>query len=156
MSEQKVLVRQTVKIMKGDKVISEKVVFQKAPEIKIEVPPPIQKPVSPPISPTSKEKRPEFMEPTPSPTSLAYRKAMEEDMKRRQQEFLVWEAKQPGTWMREIENLERYRQKYNKKANWSASDLAAVEAIDKRIQECLSTLQELQEEDDYYEDSDSE
>jgi len=153
---QKILVRQTKTIVKGDKVISSEVLFErKREEPKVITPPPvIKKPISPPESPSTKD-RPEFLEPLAlSPKSDAYRKVMLEDMEKRQQEFLAWEARQPGTWYREIEALERYREKYNKKAAWSANDAAEVDRIDKKIKECEKILEELEEE--YYSGEESE
>ncbi len=95
------------------------------------------------------------MEPLPSsPSTDAYRKAFYEEMKKREQEYYEWEAQQPGTWYREIESLERRREKYNKKAAWSASDVAEVDRIDKKIKEYEKILEALEE--DWYSGEDSE
>ena len=147
MNAQKVLVRQTKIITKGDTEISREVLYERQKEVT--PPPAIKKPVSPPASPSSKD-RPEFLEPlTVTPKADAYRQAFLDDMRKRQEEFLIWEAKQPGTWYREIEMLERRREKYNKKAAWSASDMAEVDRIDKKIKECEKILEALEDEDWY-------
>jgi hypothetical protein len=151
-----VLIRQTKSIMKGGKMLSVEVLYERPTENPTPVAPPpsIKKPESPPTSPTSKE-RPEFMEPLPSsPSTDAYRKAFYEEMKKREQEYYEWEAQQPGTWYREIESLERRREKYNKKAAWSASDVAEVDRIDKKIKEYEKILEALEE--DWYSGEDSE
>lgn len=151
MNGQKVLVRQSVKVMVGEKMISEKLIFEKPiekPVVAPQPPPPIQRPVTPPISPSAKD-RPGFLEPLPSPKAEAFRKAFLADIKKQQEEFLEWESNQAGTWVREIERLERYREKYNKKRGWSAEDLAEVEQIDKQIKECQGILYRLQEEEWY-------
>jgi hypothetical protein len=147
---QKVLVRQTKSIMRGGNIISTEVIYERPKETpKVTPPPAIKKPESPPVSPTSKD-RPEFLEPlSPTPRTEAYRNAFLEDLKKRQEEYLIWESQQPGTWYREIEMLERRREKYNKKAAWSASDMAEVDRIDKKIKECEKILETLEEEDWY-------
>lgn len=158
MNSQPVLIRQTRSIIKGDQVLSMEVLYERPKEIPQPViPSPIKKPESPPTSPTSKE-RPDFMEPLPtSPSVEAYRKAFYEDMQKRQQEFYEWEARQPGTYKREIENLERRRQKYNKKAAWSAKDAAEVDKIDRDILENQKMIDWLvQNEEEYSYDEDSE
>jgi hypothetical protein len=159
MNSQPVLIRQTKSIMKGGKVLSVEVLYER-PKVEVAVtpPPPIKKPESPPTptSPTSKQ-RPEFMEPlSTSPSSDAYRKAFYEEMKKREQEYYEWEAEQPSTYRREIELLERRREKYNKMASWSAKDAAEVDKIDKEIaenQKMIDWLVWQQEEDSYDEDS---
>ena len=153
---QKTLVRTTAKVMKGGKVISEKIIYEKPKEIEVVPapvpPPPIKTPITPPpLSPTAA--RPEFMEPLVSPTKMnEFRKAWLEDMKKNEAEFLAWEASQPGTWIREIDRLEREREPYNKKRSWTAKDLAAVEKIDQKIKACEEILGRMEEEA-YYEDS---
>ncbi len=154
MQNQKILVRTTAKVMKGDKVISEKVVYEKPKEVIIsQIPAPIKAPTTPPAAlPT--ENRPEFLEPMPnSPKMNEIRKAWVEDMKKNQEEFLAWEASQPGTWIREIDRLEREREPYNKKRSWSAKDLAAVEKIDEKIKACEQILDRMAEEEEYYDES---
>ncbi len=149
--------RQTKTVMKGGKVLSSEVLYERPKEEPKVVTPPavIKKPVTPPASPKAKD-RPEFLEPLAlSPKTEAYRKMMLEDMEKAQQDYIAWEARQPGTWYREIETLERYREKYNKKAAWSASDAAEVDRIDKKIKECEKILEEL-EEDEYYSGEESE
>ncbi len=117
-------------------------------------PPAIKKPESPVASPTAKE-RPGFLEPLPSsPRSDAYRNALYEDMKAKEKEYYEWEARQPNTYRREIELLERRREKYNKKAAWSAKDAAEVDKIDKEIQDNQKMIDWLEE--DLYYDEDSE
>ncbi len=143
--------------MKGGKVLSVEVLYERPKETpKPVAPSPIKKPESPPTTPTSKE-RPDFLEPLPtSPSSDAYRKAFYEEMKKREQEYYEWEAEQPSTYQREIELLERRREKYNKKASWSAKDAAEVDKIDKEIaenQKMIDWLVWQQEEDSYDEDS---
>ncbi len=161
MNSQPVLIRQTKSIMKGGKVLSLEVLYERPKVEKVapaSAPPSIKKPESPPTptSPTSKE-RPDFLEPLPtSPSSDAYRKAFYEEMKKREQEYYEWEAEQPSTYQREIELLERRREKYNKKASWSAKDAAEVDKIDKEIaenQKMIDWLVWQQEEDSYDEDS---
>ena len=136
MSSQPVLIRQTKSIMKAGKVLSVEVLYERPKKETVTpapAPPPIKKPESPLTSPTTKE-RPDFLEPLPtSPSSDAYRKAFFEEMKKREQEYYEWEAEQPSTYRREIELLERRREKYNKKASWSAKDAAEVDRIDKEI-----------------------
>ncbi len=149
-SEPRTLVRSTMKIMKGDKVISEKVTFEKPKEIIVQQAPPALKSPKSPTSPS--EKRPEFLEPISPPKPTAHLKIYEEEMKQRQQDYLDWEASLPSTWIREIERLEREREKYNKKAAWSASDLATVERIDQEIKECELFLDRMyKESEEYYE-----
>ncbi len=161
MNSQPVLIRQTKSIMKGGKVLSLEVLYERPKVEKVTLapasaPPSIKKPESPPTptSPTSKE-RPDFLEPLPtSPSSDAYRKAFYEEMKKREQEYYEWEAEQPSTYQREIELLERRREKYNKKASWSAKDAAEVDKIDKEIAENQKMINWLK--DDWYGDEDSE
>ena len=156
-SNQKVLVRQTVTVMKGDKVISTKVIFEKPKDVpivpKLSIPEPIKKPVTPPMSPIAKE-RPGFLEPNPvSPGAEALKRFYMDSMRKNQEEYYEWEANQPSTWTRMIDELERRREKYNKKAAWSAMDLLEVEKIDKRIAECEDILGRLEEDDEYYDES---
>ena len=158
----KVLVRQTKVILKGEKVLSSELLYEKPQVATVQIPsagpPPIQTQKSPPSSPTSNY-RPEFLEPLPSPKTTAFRKTYEEDLKRRQQEFLEWEANQPSTWMREIERLERERERFNKKRSWSAKDLAEVEKIDACIKDCegiLDRIIEEEEDEEIYDGYDSE
>ena len=138
---QKVLVRQSVKVMKGDKVLSETILFEKPKEVPTPTAPaPIQKPKTPPTSP--KATRPEFLEPMViSPTvSEGIKKQWREEMRQSEQQYYGWEANLPATWEREIERLERERERFNKKPNWSASDLAKVERIDKELESCIQIL----------------
>ena len=142
---QKVLILQSVKVMKGDKVLSEKIIFERAKEVAPLPPPPaaevsIQKPKSPPISPTVA--RPEFLEPLGlSPTaSDDFKKMWREDMKDNEKNYNTWEANQASTWEREIERLEKERERYNTKSHWSAPDLANVERIDKDLMCCIQIL----------------
>jgi hypothetical protein len=157
MNSQPVLIRKTKSIMKGGKVLSLEVLYERPKvEVAITPPPSIKKPESPPTptSPTSKQ-RPEFMEPLPtSPSSDVHRKVFYEEMQKREQEYYEWEAHQPSTYRREIELLERLREKYNKKASWSAKDAAEVDRIDKEIAANLKMIDWL--EDDLYSDEESE
>ena len=163
MSCKPVLVRQTKSIVVGGKVISTEVLYERPKvEVKVITPPPaIKKPELQATSPLSNDKeRPGFLEPlVSSPKADAFRKAFYEDMKKREQEFYEWESRQPGTYRREIENLERRRQKYNKKASWTGKDAAEVEKIDKEIsanQKMIDWLEAQRNEDDWYSDEDSE
>ena len=52
-------------------------------------------------------------------------------------------------WLDRVEQLETSREKYNKKRGWSAEDIAEVEDIDKKIQECDKRIVELDDYDDY-------
>lgn len=158
-----VLVRQTKSIVVGGKVISTEVLYEK-PKIEVKVvpapPPAIKKPEVAAPSPSEKE-RPGFLEPlVSSPKADAFRKAFLEDMKKREQEFYEWESRQPATYRREIELLERRREKFNKKASWSGKDAAEVDKIDKDIaanQKMIDWLQKQQEEEDnWFSDEDSE
>lgn len=157
-----VLVRQTKSIVVGGKVLSTEVLYER-PKVEVKVvttpPPAIKKPETPVTSPTSKDSRPGFLEPlVSSPKADAFRKAFLEDMKKREQEFYEWESRQPATYRREIELLERRREKFNKKASWSGKDAAEVDKIDKEIeanQKMLAWLAK-QEEDDWLGDEDSE
>ncbi len=154
MNRQPVLVRQTKSIVKGGKVLSTEVLYERPKEVMPAAPPPaIKKPESPATSPTAKE-RPGFLEPIPSsPKVDPYRKVLYEDMKKKEQEFYEWEARQPSTYRREIELLERRREKYNKKAAWSAKDAAEVDKIDKEIEANQKMIDWLEEDYDYDEDS---
>lgn len=148
---QKVLVRQSRVVMKGDKIISSEVLYQRPVEVQKASPAP--SPAAPtikiPASPKEAE-RPGFMEPLGiSPKADATRKAFIDDMKKNQDEFLEWEANQRGTWLRQMEALVRQREKYSKKRSWSAKDMAEVEQIDKQMKECEEILDRLEEEEWY-------
>lgn len=147
------MTKQVVRIMRGDEVISERVTFEKPSQQVVQAPPPIQRPPTPP-SPKA-EDRPDFLEPLSPTRSAAIQKAWADDLRRQQEEYLIWEADQPDTWRREIENLERMRERYNKKAAWAATDVAEVEKIDKRILELQIILNALEQrlEEEYYSDS---
>jgi hypothetical protein len=148
---QRVLVKSSVKVMKGEKVISEQITFEKPKEIP-KPPAPIQKPVSPSTPPKDAE-RPTFLEPLPSPISEAIRKQWREDMKRNAEEYLNWESSLPSTWEREIQRLEKERERFNRKAGWSASDMKRVEEIDEELKACNEILNRFY---DYEEDYESE
>jgi hypothetical protein len=159
-----VLVRQTKSLVVGGKVVSTEVLYEK-PKVAIpqpSPPPAIKKPESPVATPTSpsEKQRPEFLEPlTSSPKADAFRKAFYEDMKKREQEYYEWESRQPSTYRREIEHLERRREKYNKKASWSGKDAAEVDRIDKDIaanQKMIDWLEKQREEEEWYSDEESE
>jgi hypothetical protein len=147
---QRVLVRSSVKLMKGDKVISEKVTYEKPMEKPVVAPPPpIAKPKTPPPTSPKSEARPEFLEPTPTPMSEAIKKQWRDDMKLSEEAYYSWEASLPSTWEREIERLECERSSYNKKAAWSASDLNRVEEIDEQLKACEEILNRFYDEEDY-------
>jgi hypothetical protein len=50
-------------------------------------------------------------------------------------------------WESRIDTLERCRERYNKKAAWSAEDVQAVDNIDAEIQECEENIERLEEDD---------
>jgi hypothetical protein len=92
----------------------------------------------------SPKARAPFQEPEPkSPTAKILPTIYEEDLKQRQQKYLDWEQKNPGTVIYEIEKLEMRRQRLNKKRGWSAFDVAEANLIDKRIQELQKMLKDL-------------
>lgn len=96
---------------------------------------------TPPNSP-----RPDFLEPL-SPSSTTQKKN-EEEMKERIKAYWDWQMEQPGFWEEKIEQLEKSREKYNRKGAWSANDLVAVNAIDAELEYCWKNLYELLEEYD--------
>ena len=52
-------------------------------------------------------------------------------------------------WERRIESLECSRERYNKKAGWSSSDIADVDEIDAEIKECEDHITRIEEMDDF-------
>lgn len=61
--------------------------------------------------------------------------------------FLEAELDSVAYWESRIETLERCRERYNKKAAWSAEDVQAVDEIDADIRECEENIERLEEED---------
>lgn len=110
-----------------------------------------------PNSTRSKKKTPEPKpEPIPEPkpeweqvgmTEEEYR-ALQERMAKQMLEWqmetyrnnLIAELDSVAYWESRIESLEMSRQRYNKKRGWSGEDVAAVEEIDKEIQECENEI----------------
>lgn len=137
--------------MKAGKVISEEILFEKP---KVVTAPAAAPP--PPAVKTPPPKQPKTPEPSPpvSPKSTLSAEVQRENMKA----YYEWEARLPSTWRREIELLEREREKYNRKAAWSGADLAAVEKIDREMKACMEMvnwLERVEEEEEAEENYDS-
>jgi hypothetical protein len=61
--------------------------------------------------------------------------------------FLEAELDSVAYWESRLETLERCRERYNKKAAWSAADIDAVDEIDAEMAECEENIDRLEGED---------
>lgn len=115
------------------------------PLAKVEPKPMVQDTAAVPKSP-----RPEFLEPIANAKSPRVNPVELYTMRMAE----VWEEEmeRPEFWVNKIEQLEKEREKYNKKRGWSADDLDNVEKIDQEIKFCEYELDELTKEYDEYEE----
>lgn len=137
-------------VMKGDKVISEEILYtiKSEPPKTTLAPIQIPKTPSPVLLSSPKKDRPEFLEPLGiSPRAEDTSKLFQEGLQRNLKEYLEWEANQPSTWERELKKYQAQRVAFTKKAAWSAKDMVEVNTLDKAIKECEEVLNRFYEEE---------
>ena len=77
------------------------------------------------------------------------RKASQEYAAERYRENLLADLDSIGYWESRIESLERSRERFNKKAAWSAETIQAVDEIDAEIMECERNIDRIEQMDGF-------